>query len=146
MEEELLVRTIDIQGSEAVHYVDAEGTYLGGFADCDPPEGGIAVPTAPAHALQKWLGDDWGPIPVQVPSEVTAAQARVALIRAGVYEQVKAALAAQASFMPEVLVWFEYATVWRRDNPNITALGTGLLGMTESEIDELFILAASIDA
>ncbi len=42
-------------------YVDAEGNYLGSFST--PPEGGIAVPTAPVDARQTWNGSEWSEVP-----------------------------------------------------------------------------------
>jgi hypothetical protein len=131
-----------IQGSETVYCVDAEGNYLGGFADGPLPPGAIVVPSAPAHASQKWLGSEWSEVPVSttVPTQVTAAQARIALARAGLLPVIEQAV---ASIGGETQIWFEYALTWSRSNPHINSLGAQL-GLTQTQIDLLFIEAGSV--
>jgi len=42
------------------HFVDADGTYLGGFGDgAPPPAGASEVAAAPSHAAEIWSGDSW---------------------------------------------------------------------------------------
>lgn len=75
-----------------------------------------------------------------VPSVVSAAQGRLALLNAGLLDQVKAAVE-QADEATKI--WFEYATEWRRDNAALNALGTQL-GLSSGDIDDLFKVAAAL--
>lgn len=94
------------------------------------------------------LSGGFGPVelpevlPPAVPVSVTPAQARIALRRAGLYSAVLAAVEAAD---PEVGDWFEYGLAWERSNPYVAALGAAL-GMTEEQIDALFVSAAQIGA
>lgn len=80
-----------------------------------------------------------GPV-VRVPTSVTLYQGRAALINAGLFDQVKAAVDAggQNSLAFQA---FEYANHWYRDSAFIAQLAAGL-GLTEQQIDELFISAS----
>lgn len=75
-----------------------------------------------------------------VPIAVSAAQGRLALLNAGLLDQVKAAVA-QADEATNI--WFEYATEWRRDHPILNALGAQL-GLSSEQIDDLFRLAITL--
>ena len=68
------------------------------------------------------------------PFAVSAAQARLALLDAGLLATVKAAVD-QADEATQI--WFEYATEWRRDHPILAALGAQV-GLSSGEIDGLF--------
>ena len=70
---------------------------------------------------------------------VSAAQARLALLSAGLLASVKAAVD-QADEATKI--WFEYATEWQRDNPVLNALGVQL-GLSSDAIDDLFMVAAA---
>ena len=76
-----------------------------------------------------------------VPQEVTALQARRALRAAGLYDTVKAAV--EAAPDPDVRDSWEYAAVWHRDAVWIATLGAQL-GLSQAEIDALFVQAASL--
>lgn len=76
-----------------------------------------------------------------IPQEVSMYQARAALIGAGLYEQVNAAVAASTDEI--VKVAWEYATVVRRSSPFIAAM-SGALGLDDATIDQLFVSAAQI--
>lgn len=73
---------------------------------------------------------------------VTLYQGRAALIQAGLFDQVKAAVEAQG---PNSLAYqdFEYANHWYRDSAFIVGLADGL-GLSEQDIDALFATAAGI--
>lgn len=79
------------------------------------------------------------PEPVQVPQVVTIRQAKLALLQAGLLDDVDAAVA-QADRATQI-EW-EYATEVKRDWPTISKLQVAL-GMTDSQIDDLFLLAES---
>lgn len=80
-----------------------------------------------------------GPV-AAVPKSVTLYQGRAALIHAGLFDQVKAAVDAggQNSLAYQA---FEYANHWYRDSAFIAQLAGGL-GLAEQQIDDLFIAAA----
>ena len=94
------------------------------------PEGSIEQPPAP-------------PQPIVVPASVTNFQARAALIAAGLFDQVDAAVHASGDQLA-IQAW-EYANNVYRQSSLIAQLGAAL-GLTEQQIDALFITAAAIDA
>ena len=80
------------------------------------------------------------PEPVQVPQVVTIRQAKLALLQAGLLDDVDAAVA-QADRATQI-EW-EYATEVRRYWPTLLTLQTAL-GLTEQQVNDLFISAALI--
>jgi HD-GYP domain-containing protein (c-di-GMP phosphodiesterase class II) len=74
----------------------------------------------------------------EVPDSVTPYQARQAINAAGLREAVEAAVAG-ASY--EVKDAWEYALAIERASPFVAAMGSAL-GLTEQQIDALFISAA----
>lgn len=83
----------------------------------------------------------------EVPEKVTARQAVEALLRSGVTEaQIEASLAA----IPDAAQRAIAQNLWRRSNdfertnPVLIALATQSLGMTEAQLDQLFITAATL--
>lgn len=80
------------------------------------------------------------PTPVTVPEQVTAAQALIALSRAGLLDDVQVAVEAAGG---EAKIWFERALMWRRDNINVTSIGAAL-NLDDAAIDDLFVQAAAI--
>lgn len=98
------------------------------------------------------IGDTWDgssfsrPVaePVQVPASVTMRQARLALLGAGVLSTVNAAIAAMPGAEGDAArIEWEYARDVERDSPLIAGL-VPALGMTEAQIDQLFITAATL--
>jgi response regulator RpfG family c-di-GMP phosphodiesterase len=77
-----------------------------------------------------------------VPTEVTNFQARAALRRAGLLEPVHAALLAAGG---EAWDAWEYANHLYRNGALVKAFAAQL-GFTEEEIDDLFRVAAGIEA
>jgi hypothetical protein len=75
-----------------------------------------------------------------VPYSISPGQARMALLNAGLLDQVEAAVA--AADKATQIAW-QYATEIRRTDPLITTLGTAL-GLTAAQIDALFVAAAAI--
>lgn len=78
-------------------------------------------------------------IPIVVPESITARQARLVLHSKGLLNSVEPSIES----LPEpertnAKIEWEYATTLHRNNPFITVLGNAL-GLTETEIDELFI-------
>lgn len=97
-----------------------------------------------------WDGDDFTP-PVSeqpealpVPEAVTARQARLALLGAGVLGMVEQALASMPGVEGDVArIEWEYAQEIRRDSPLIGALAPAL-GLTGEQVDDLFRSAESL--
>lgn len=81
---------------------------------------------------------------VAVPAAVSSFQARAALLRAGLLDDVEAIMADAATPREAVLAW-EYATEFRRGSPTVAAIA-GALDLTDEQLDDLFIEAATIVA
>ncbi len=75
-----------------------------------------------------------------VPTEVSAAQGRLALLHAGVLDALDAWITTQPRATQ--IEYFSRGT-WRRDWP-LVAMGAAALGLTEAQVDDLFILAATL--
>lgn len=86
------------------------------------------------------LAHDPNNVPVKIPASVSSAQAKIALARNGLYDQVKTIVAA---YPLEVQLWFSDAGVWERYNPYVMGIGIEL-GLTEAQIDNLFVQASLI--
>lgn len=125
------------------YYVDAQGAYLGGW-DSSPPVGAIEVPDAPEDARQVWGGAQWGEAQPSVPQSVTMRQARLAMLQAGILDDVEALIASMPGDDGRAArIDWEYALEVRRDWPLIAALAQQM-SLTSEQVDELFIAAASI--
>lgn len=85
-----------------------------------------------------WMLEDAPP--PSVPDSVSPSQARLALLAAGKLAAVKTAV---ASADDATQIWFEYATVWERNNPILMSLGSAL-GLSSDDIDNLFKQASAI--
>ncbi|MGX7707966.1 hypothetical protein [Methylobacterium sp. Gmos1] len=81
------------------------------------------------------------PPPLPIP-DVSSAQAKIQLRRAGLRDKVDAAIKAADG---EVQDWFSDARTWQRTNPHVVAIGAAL-DLTSDEIDALFRQAAAIAA
>ena len=82
-----------------------------------------------------------GDLVAQVPQLVTVRQAKLALLQAGLLDDVEAAIAASDNRAAQI-EW-EYATEFRRDWPALVAMQS-VLGLTDAQIDDLFRLAATL--
>ncbi|AHB49322.1 hypothetical protein W911_14280 [Hyphomicrobium nitrativorans NL23] len=103
------------------------------YADTATPEQ-IAAAEAAISAI-----DANAPI---VPQSVTPYQARMALHYAGHLPAVEALVSNPETDAAARIAW-EYATVFERHSPFIAALAPGL-GLTEQQVDDLFIVAGSL--
>lgn len=81
---------------------------------------------------------------VVVPEAVTQRQARLALLSAGLLAGVQPAIDNLPSPQKEAAqIEWDYASIIKRDSPLIDSIG-GALGLTEGQIDALFIAADAI--
>ena len=80
-----------------------------------------------------------------VPDSVTTRKGRIALHRAGLLSQVDTAILAipDESIRTEAKIEWEYAQTIDRDSPFTLLLGNAL-GLTEDQLDDLFISAKEI--
>jgi hypothetical protein len=72
---------------------------------------------------------------------ITAAQGKIALVNAGTYDTVNAAIA--ASNNQAIQIYWASAPYWARTNPTLVALGAQI-GLTSDQIDALFKTAATL--
>lgn len=96
--------------------------------------------------IREWLSDAAQPSAEEieaagpvVPDTVTPAQAKIALYEAGLLNEVEA-LVADHPYRP-VSIWWTSALAFERGHAYLNALGLEL-GLTDAEIDALFIAAA----
>lgn len=80
-----------------------------------------------------------GEAPTAVPHSVTDLQARLALAAAGLLDEVEAAIATADR---TTQVWWDRALTIHRDSVYIASIGA-VLGLSEAQIDELFIAAGT---
>ena len=78
--------------------------------------------------------------PVPVPTSVTMRQARLALLAAGLLDMVDAAIMGAG---PAAKIEWDYATEVQSASGLVPAMATAL-GMTDAQIDALFVQAATL--
>ncbi|WP_430229934.1 hypothetical protein [Nitrosomonas communis] len=83
--------------------------------------------------------DDIPNQPITVPQEVQAHQARIALFEAGLLDEVNAYIA--SSNDDELKIRWEYGGKLLRNSQYVAAVAVAL-GLTDEQLDELFIRAA----
>ena len=88
---------------------------------------------------QVWIEVERAPYVEPVPTVVSMRQARLALLGAGLLDQVESALMGIEDEMQRraALITWEYATEVRRDDPLVTRLST-VFGLTEEQVDDMF--------
>ncbi|CAK0767744.1 hypothetical protein CCP4SC76_4860002 [Gammaproteobacteria bacterium] len=79
-----------------------------------------------------------------IPQKVTRFQAQAALQMGGLLAQVEAVINDPSTEAIYRLAWNNVLEFYR-DSPLLLAMGHGVLGLTEAEIDQLFIAASSIE-
>jgi len=96
------------------------------------------------QALQP--GDMDAPAPRHVPASVTARQAHQALIIMGKYDLVAPAINAVADPVQRRLLQAEWdkSQTFDRHRPTLIALAKGALGMSDEDIDALFVFASTL--
>jgi hypothetical protein len=82
--------------------------------------------------------------PASIPSPVSRFQARAALHLAGQLAAVEALMQSPSTPVLARLAWQE-AIEFRRESPTVAAMGAAL-GMSDADIDALFVAAAAIEA
>jgi hypothetical protein len=122
------------------HFKDSDGNVYAYEADGSQDEfildGLTAITKQEADALRAQ--------PPSVPQSVTRFQARAALHLAGLLEQVEALMAHPDTPMLAKLAWAD-AMEFKRTSPTIASLAS-TLGLSDAALDDLFTVAAGIDA
>lgn len=93
-----------------------------------------------AATIEDYVAPPAPPVVVPVPASVSPRQIRQALTRAGLRASVELAVGAGDQDTKD---WYEFSTSFERSNPQVTAMGQ-LLGVSESSLDDLWILAATL--
>ncbi len=135
---------------------DAYSPYTGEFIDTDRPaawmlHAGVECPEHDrVNQAAFWRGGpDWvieDVVHVElVPAQVTRAQGKAALIQAGLWADVLAYVDAIEDPTQQALarVALDDTTEWRRDSPFL-ATAAAALGLSETQLDDLFVTAAAI--
>lgn len=101
------------------------------------PAGSVPITEEEAEALR--------PVPVvTIPRVVTMRQSRLALLNAGLLTTVNEAIAAMPGTAGEAArIEWEYSQEVHRDRALVAAL-LPILGLTEAQLDDLFITAAAL--
>lgn len=98
----------------------------------------------PFSVVGEGVISDWeGELPqpsTPVPETVSPRQIRQALTRAGLRASVEAAVAAGDQDTKD---WYEFATVFERNNHVVAALGQAL-SVSDTQLDDLWRLAATL--
>jgi hypothetical protein len=81
---------------------------------------------------------------IPVPESVSRFQAQAALLQAGFLDMIEAYMAAETTSRMEKLAWSN-ALEFRRDSPLMIGLCSAF-GLTNEQVDNLFRLAATINA
>jgi len=142
------------------HIIDARGVYLR-TEQVDPmgpqPAGAVygVVPAAQEGHTRLWRGEwaqvpdaDVPPVPAPpppaVPPAVTMRQARLALLGAGLLDDIDAAINSLPSPQKEAAkIEWEYSQEVQRHNGFVSVLAP-MLGLTEAQTDALFLTAAGL--
>lgn len=98
-----------------------------------------------AWLAQGNVPDPADPLPVPVPPTITRAQGKAALIQAGLWPQVQAFMAAIKDPNDKLLaeVALNDTVNWERSSPFLARVAAEL-GLSQQQLDELFIAAAAI--
>ena len=113
----------------------------------DAPEG--------QYYVRELTEDQYGwklePIPEEIIDSVTRIQMRDVLIDNNLFDTVEATIAAMPESTDEEIVakkkmneWWNNAPNFRRDNPRIAAMQAAM-GLTDAEVDALFLAASQVD-
>lgn len=105
------------------------------------------IPAADSRIGDTWDGEAFTPAPpapTPVPRSVTMRQARLALLGAGLLDDIDAAINALPSPQKEAArIEWEYSQEVQRHNGFVSILAPSL-GLTEAQIDTLFIQAKTL--
>ena len=121
-------------------YIDAENAVVAVF-----DEDGISRMSMLASALPEGtVIDPYVAPPTPIPSTVTRFQALAVLAAGGYLPTIRTYIATLGEDDITRLAW-ENAADWERTSPTLAALAT-MLGLTDTEVDDLFVAASQVSA
>lgn len=148
------------------HYHHSTGVFLGeSLADESPLEPGVYLvpanstnmepPEVEAGEYVEWDGEEWAvkvmpdsepdPAGQTVPLSITPRQGELTLIEFDLYDPVKAYFdALPGKDGAKARTDFYRATEWKRDWPLLVNAAKSQFGLTDSQIDQMFIYGASL--
>jgi hypothetical protein len=110
----------------------------------------ILVPAQTVNTTTKTVTNGWTvttkPEPISLPIAASMRSLRLALIDAGLYQYVVAAIngIADETEKLKAQIWWDTSPVVFRDNPYVVNIGA-VLGKSEIEIDQIFSAAKLLD-
>jgi len=116
--------------NEVVFIIEEDGRCIYSSRVSEVPEGATIEPYVPP--------------PTPVPTTVTRFQALAVLSAGGYLPAIRAHIAALDQDNIQRLAW-ENATDWERTSPTLNALAA-MLGLDDTQVDDLFIAASNISA
>lgn len=120
-------------------YTSADNTAItdgnGLFIPCDPANRDYSELLESGVEIAPYV-----PPPAAVPQSITPRQVRLLLLQQGLLAQVERMISQQDE---ATKITWEYAVEFRRDDPLLNALATGL-GLGGAEIDQFFIAASAL--
>ena len=141
-----------------MYQYDIFGWYCedGGICGTDVAPESMSVTETPGEMRANWTGRAWVMRPyvaqvapsaagVSVPQSVTPRQARLALLQAGLLDEIEAALEAIEDVDTRRVAQIEWQTAQQieRDWPLLVQVAAAA-GLTPERIDELFVVAAGL--
>jgi len=126
------------------HAVFADGAWSLVSDPVEPPPRPAPPTDVPAGYHTLWDGEQWVVEILPPPASVTMRQARLALLGAGLLDQINAAIAKLPGADGEAArIEWEYATSVDRGNPLIAAMAN-IAGLNEAALDGFFRTAAAL--
>lgn len=132
-----------------MRYAIIENNIVTNICESDGPLPGLHMVLAErADIGNLWDGASFtAPVatPPEVPQSITRAQAKLALLNAGLLDAVQPAIDAvnDAVMRKRMQIEWDDRLTFERSNPTLIGLA-GALGMTDAQLDALFVAAAAL--
>lgn len=133
------MRYVEIKENQVINTIEADEEFISNIV-------GLYVRSDTAEVGDYWNGNSFnkGNLILNPPASVTMRQARLALLNAGKLSIVNTAIANMPGTQGEAArIEWEFSNEVQRKQPLVLALGA-MLGMSEAQLDQLFITAESL--